>query len=118
MSVRFFARVVIAPALLLALCGRADAAAAPIAANIRHAARTSSGLEGFADFVIDLDDNSFSIEDDDDQEEDEGGKASSSQATLCIAPPCGLKMEAVPVNDARAAPVPWSMRLKGPNYEV
>ena len=79
--------------------------ARPLSASIRNAAEPH-----IVDFVVDIPSNddvqiSDVMEDEDEEAHD------SSSSVLCIAPPCGLKMKAVPTE---SAPVPWIHRLVGP----
>lgn len=98
--------------LVLALVAAVHAkAGATVAGKMRRGVPPQSDIQ--VDFVIDLDtdtDNTFDVIDVEEEGDDETA-TTAAQATLCIAPPCGLKMDAVPRN---TAPVPWLMRLMRP----
>ena len=95
-------------AATLFCCDLTHAAASAPGVQIRHGGPASDPLEGLADLVIDLGDHMKII---DVEEEEEEGTEAGDKATLCIAPPCGLKADAIPLTQL---PVPWSMRLKAP----
>ena len=66
-------------------------------------------IEELADIVIDLtNSNDIKILDVDDEDEETADKT-----VLCIAPPCGLRADAVPLTQL---PVPWSLRLTPPTH--
>ena len=70
-------------------------------------------LERLADFVVDLQpDGSFEISDASDDEDEEG--EAEERPVLCIAPPCGIKMDDTPLSDTHRSPIPWLLRIPPP----
>mmetsp|Transcript_34939 Transcript_34939/g.87854 ORF Transcript_34939/g.87854 Transcript_34939/m.87854 type:complete len:105 (+) Transcript_34939:1237-1551(+) len=63
------------------------------------------GLESLVDLVVDLDLSDVEITDVDEADEPSD---ESSATTLCLAPPCNHKAEAVALE---TLPVPWAMRI-------
>lgn len=68
---------------------------------------TMQAVEHLVDIVIDIETDSTSFVVSDVSDEDE--EPAREHATLCIAPPCGLKMPA-----RTEPPIPWIMRLTPP----
>ena len=91
--------------LMAVFMGVANASAPTVRVGSNVAQTT---LEGLADFVIDLDSSHFQITDVDDEDEETNQE---TKPLLCIAPPCGLRADAVPLT---SLPVPWAMRIKAP----
>jgi hypothetical protein len=94
--------------LLATVLTTADAAAGVKASGATVPASSRHASPGLVDFVIDIPSgDNIEISDVEDEEGEEVRDA-SGKVVYCIAPPCGLKMSATPVD---AAPVPWIHRL-------
>ena len=78
-------------------------AGSPVTRVRTYTGRDDKDLESLADYVVDLDDLSdVQITDVEEEPEPE------PLATLCLAPPCNHKAEAVSLE---SLPVPWAMRI-------
>ena len=88
---------------LLLLLVPARAGAAGPAGTLRT---PSKAYEHLADLVIDINTDDLVIEDA--PEDDDETAERQAEEVLCLAPPCGIKAEAVPLTKL---PVPWILRL-------
>ena len=88
---------------LLLLLVPARAGAAGPAGTLRT---PSKAYENLADLVVDINTDDLVIEDLDDDDDETAER--QAEEVLCLAPPCGIKAEAVPLTKL---PVPWILRL-------